>query len=292
MNELVQNQTAAEPQAATMTADASATDAPKLKAEDIKKAYFASAQLTEAQTAMDSAMEIATALDLEVVFSFDTDAEFPAGYGIQIIPIAKRVANENVTLGVGIGAFPDVALIASHENGQAFINECVVANMAAKFANAIRPRGDNADTAASIPFSVEDFITSNRPEGVLLAFRTYSSAYVKVLKKKGLDFMTPSILRQILQSAAFAADQIASVPQAKWVQILDSMIARASAENIAVGMLADWKASRDSAVLKDVNVDLSDLDFEDFESKKVEATAAPQTSEQVATVVQQETATV
>ena len=103
--------------------------------------------------------------------------------------------------------------------------------------------------------------------------------------------MTPSILRQILQSAAFATDQIATVPQAKWVQILDSMIARATAEGIAVGMLADWKASRDSAVLKDVNVDLSDLDFDDLGqvatgavSTEAVAAAMPDAQVEVATV--------
>jgi hypothetical protein len=96
----------------------------------------------------------------------------------------------------------------------------------------------------------------------LLAYRKFANAYVKVLKKKGLKFITESILRQTLQSKAFAEQQFPSVPQDKWVQILDSMIARANAEQIAVGMLSEWKQTRDSATLADKDVDLSDLDFD------------------------------
>jgi hypothetical protein len=98
---------------------------------------------------------------------------------------------------------------------------------------------------------------------------------VKVLKRKGLKFITDSILRQTLQSAAFAEQQFPSIPQDKWIQILDSMMARATAEKIAVGMLADWKESRDSATLKDTDIDLSDLDFADDGSIVIAEHAAP-----------------
>lgn len=266
---LINNQ----PEAVEVVAEESQPEVakPEHNADDIKKAYFASDKLADAQTAINSANEIAEALDLEVVYNFDVEKEFPEGYGIALIPIAKRVNNANVTLGVAIAAVPDVATVAAHDNGQAFITDAVIGNMIAKLANAVRPRGNDGDTAASIPFSVEDFITSNRAEGVLVAYRKFASAYVKVLKKKGLKFITETILRQVLQSAAFAEQQFPKVPQEKWVQILDSMMARATAEGVAVGMLADWKASRDSAELKDDDIDLSDLDFEDVVAPASEA---------------------
>jgi len=269
MNDLINNESAPVEDNAvdvdeTETAETEAPEeAIEVNAEDIKKAYFASAQLADAQVAMDSAMSIASALDLDVVFNFDTEKEFPTGYGIALIPIAKRVNNANITLGVAIAAVPDLATVEAHEHGKAFVTDSVIGNMIAKLANAVRPRGTDGDTASSIPFSVEDFITSNRAEGVLVAYRKFASAYVKVLKKKGLKYITESILRQVLQSAAFAEQQFPKIPQDKWIQILDSMMARAEAEGVAVGMLADWKQSRDSAELSDEDIDLSDLDFAD-----------------------------
>lgn len=260
MNDLIGNETDDNEVVDESTTEAAETTT---KVDDIKKEYFPSAKLADAQVAIEKATTIAADHGLEVVFNFDTEKDFPAGYGISIFPIAKRINNVNQTIGVAIGAVPDLATVQQHENGQQYITDSVIGSMVAKLANAVRPRNADGDTASSIPFSVDDFITSNRPEGVLLAFREFAGTYVKVLKKKGLTFMTESILRQTLQSAAFAAQHVPNVPQDKWVQIIDSMIARAEAAGIAVGMLAEWKETRDSATLKDAAVDLSDLDFSD-----------------------------
>jgi len=70
-----------------------------------------------------------------------------------------------------------------------------------------------------------------------------------------------------LQSKAFAEQQFPKVGQDKWLAILDNMIARADADGIAVGMLAEWKTTRYSATLSDDDVDLADLDFADLDAK-------------------------
>lgn len=231
--------------------------------DSIKKVYFPSSKLGDAQTEIDRISAICEQYQLKVAFNFDVEKDaLPDGYGLGVIPISKRIKNENVTLGVAIAGIPDVETVRQHENGNQFVNDSVVNTMMAKLANATRPRGEDNETAASIPFTIEDFITSNRPEGVLLAFRTYASAYVKVLKKGGLKLLTESILRQALQSKAFAEQQFPKVPQDKWVAILESMIRRAEKDAIAVGLLAEWKQSRDSATLSDDDVDLSDLDLD------------------------------
>jgi hypothetical protein len=266
MNDLVNNEvveTETTNEAAIATTDA--VKAKKKALDSIKKAYFPSAKLADAQTTIDAMNTVCSEYGLAVVFNFDTEKEFPAGYGIGIVPISKRSGGETVTLGVAIAAIPDIETVQEHDNGNQFVIDAVIGNMMAKLANAVRPRGDNNETASSIPYSVDDFITSNRPEGVLLAFRTYAGAYVKVLKKGGLKLLTESILRQALQSKAFAEQQFPKVGQDKWLAILDNMIARAEKDGIAVGMLADWKTSRDSATLSDDDVDLSDLDFDDIE---------------------------
>lgn len=236
----------------------------KAKAIDsIKKVYFPSTKLSEAQTEIDRISDICSAYQLKVTFNFDVEKDsLPDGYGLGVIPTSKRIKNENVTLGVAIAGIPDVDTVRNHENGNQFVNDAVVNTMMAKLANSTRPRGEDNETAASIPFTIEDFITSNRPEGVLLAFRTYASAYVKVLKKGGLKLLTESILRQALQSKAFAEQQFPKVPQDKWVAILESMMRRAEKDGIAMGLLSEWKQSRDSATLSDDDVDLSDLDLD------------------------------
>lgn len=238
------------------------SEAVEYSVEEIKKTYYSSAQLADAQTYLDTVTAIAEQHELDVVMNFDQEKEFPQGYGLAVIPTAKRVDGENTVVGVAIAAIPDMATVQNHEGGNEFIENAVISNMMAKLANSVRPRGDAGETAASIPFAVEDFITSNRPEGVLLAFRTFAGAYVKVLKKKGLKFITESILRQVLQSAAFAEQQFPSISQDKWTKILDNMIARAEQEKLPVGMLQEWKQSRDSAELPTKDVDLSDLDFD------------------------------
>ncbi len=237
---------------------------PKTKVEDIKKEYFPSGKLAEAQIAIEKVTVVAEEHNLGMVFNFDTEVTFPDGYGLALVPVTKNIDNKNKIVSIAVAAIPDLETVAAFEGGQQFIAKSVISSMIAKLCNAVRPRGETGETAASIPFSVADFITSNRPEGVLLAYRKLASAYVKVLKKKGLLYITESILRQILQSAAFAEQQFPTIDQSKWEQILDSMIVRAEADELAPGMLVEWRKSRASAELVDSDVDLSDIDFDDL----------------------------
>ena len=261
-------------EASAEAAEVLETEKPVSKVDDIKKEYFPSGKLADAQLAIEKVNKIADEHGLGMVFNFDTDAEFPAGYGIAIVPVTKNSGGKNVTVSVAVAAIPDMETIQAEEGGQQFINKSVIASMIAKLSNAVRPRGETGETAASIPYSVADFITSNRPEGVLLAYRKLATAYVKVLRKKGLTYITDSILRQILQSAAFAEQQFPTIEQSKWEQILDSMVARAEADDLAPGMLNEWRKSRDSAELVDSDIDLSDIDFDDLiPVAKVEAAA-------------------
>jgi hypothetical protein len=232
------------------------------KPDAIKKQYFDSKKIDAAQDAIGIVSAIAEEHSLKMVFNFDVEAPFPDGYGIAIAPISKREKSTNHVLGVAIAAIPDVATVQEVEGGIQFVHDCAVTAMIAKLSNSVRPRGDSGETAASIPFSVTDFITTNRPDGVLLSFRALAPLYVKMLKKKGLKLMTESILRQCLQSAAFAEQQFSKIDQDKWEKILSSMVATAEKEGLAAGMLLEWQKTRDSATLQDDDVDLSDLDFD------------------------------
>ncbi len=232
----------------------------------VKRSYFPSLKLTEAQSLIGAITENASAQGIAVRFNFDPTKEFVAGYGIAIIPITKRTDERgNIVNGIAIAAIPDIETVQAHQLGQQYVVDTVINSMINKLANAVRPRGDAGTVSASVPFTVEDFLTSNRVEGVLLAFRQLAPVYVKVLKKKGLKFMTEGILRQTLQNAAFAEQQFPKIGQDKWQLILDNMIATATEEKIAVGILTEWKETRDSIEIMDDDVDLSDLSFDDEE---------------------------
>lgn len=228
----------------------------------IKKQFWNISQLEVAQATVNSVMEIVNRAGGTLKFNFNPEGDFPEGYGLAVVPICKKDgANVMQTLGAAIGAIPDYSALVTTTEGSAFAQDVVETALMAKLANAVRPRADG-NVAASVPFSVEDFITSNRPEGVLVAFRKLAPAYVKLLKSQGLKLMTDNILRSVLESSAFAESQFPKVPQASWEALLDSMIAKAGTAGMVVGMLADWRKDRDTAGLpSDDEVDLSGLDF-------------------------------
>lgn len=229
----------------------------------IKKEFWGQAQLEVAQETVNKVIETVTNANGKLTFNFDPEAEFPKGYGLAVVPICKKneASGTMETLGAAIGAIPDYATVIESPEGAAYAKEVVETALMAKLANAVRPRADG-NVAASVPFSLEDFITSNRPEGVLVAFRKLSGAYVKLLKGQGLKLMTDGILRSVLESAAFAESQFPKVPQTSWEALLDSMIKKAVEGNMVPGMLEDWRKTRDQAGMPTAeDVDLSGLDF-------------------------------
>jgi len=228
----------------------------------IAKQYWNVTQLEVAQATVNTVMETVNAASGIMKFNFDPEKDFPEGFGLAVVPICKKDDSGAMqTLGAAIGAIPDYSALVAVPEGMAFAQSVVETALMAKLANAVRPRADG-NVASSIPESLEDFITSNRPEGVLVAFRKLAGAYVKLLKGQGLKLMTDGILRSVLESAAFAESQFPKVPQASWEALLDSMIARAEKDGMQAGMLVDWRKDRDNAGLPtDEDVDLSGLDF-------------------------------
>lgn len=266
MTELNQNNEVAEDVAevANSAPQATATTAPTTNPlnKAVKKQFWGVESLEVAQATVNAVIESVNNVGGKLTFNFDPAADFPDGYGLAVVPICKKdSANVMQTLGAAIGAIPDYATLVGRTDGAAFAKDVVETALMAKLANAVRPRADG-NVAASVPFSIEDFITSNRPEGVLVAFRKLAPAYVKLLKSQGLKLMTDGILRSVLESAAFAESQFPKVPQASWEALLDSMIGKANEGDMIAGMMVDWRKTRDEAGLPtDDEVDLSGLDF-------------------------------
>lgn len=226
--------------------------------QDIEKKYFAPEQLEAGSNYINEVMEICAAENVEPVFNFDTDAEFPEGYGLSIIPLTKRIPERgNSTYGVAIAAVPTVELLASEESGTNYINKIVTDALLKQVAAGAKPRDEGAQIA--IPFKLEEFTTTSRSSG-LAAFNLVASDYVKALKTKGLKFMSKPLLRQVLSSAQFAEQQFPRITQENWQVVLNSMMQHVKAKGVDTGVLNHWLNTRDEVEIDVTDIDLTDLD--------------------------------
>lgn len=226
--------------------------------ESIASQYFGPEQLAEASPEIDKAIATAAAAGCPVLQNFDGD-NFPEGYGIGIRGVSKR---GQPLLAVLLVAVPDVSTIAEHERGAQWIQDQITSSLLERAASAVRPRGDEpllADSSA-LPFSVDDFIApAKRGEG-LATFRALASDYVKVLKKRGIPFLSVSLFRQILESRAFAESQFPNIAQEKWETVLGAMIGTAKKRDLDPAILQHWLETRDSVEVQVGDLSLDGLD--------------------------------
>lgn len=219
--------------------------------DGVKRQYFEPSDLQDAQELVDQIV----ALDCRIHRNFDPAEEFPEGFGLGVIPISTREGSKNVVKSVAICAVPSTETVVSHEDGQDFIRGVLADAFMTKAASAFRPRPDGS-VAASVPKSVQDFITSLRGKEGLKTFTEIAPPFVKALKQKGIKFMTPLLLRQTLQSAAFAAEQFAKINQEVWVKFLDRMIETAETKKLDPQILKHWKETRNEAAVIEANDDV------------------------------------
>ena len=241
---------------ATETAEVAETGSDDFTTEDIKRRFFSPEQLQDHGVPYINKIQ---SLGVPVKRNFDPQQDFPSGYGLGVIPISKRENEQNVLVSVAVCAIPDLALVANDEEGQKFIRTAVIDTFMNKAANAFRERADGT-VAASAPYSLEDFITRRTRGESVKTFTTLAPHFVKALKQKGLKFLTAQLLRQILQSASFAGQIAATVPQEKWVDVLDIMIGKASEAGLDTQILENWKSTRNEAELQSIE----DEDFTDL----------------------------
>ena len=226
--------------------------------QDIEKKFFPASQLDAGINYINEVMEIAGRENIEPVFNFDIEADFPEGYGLSIIPLQKRVPERgNLTYGIVVAAIPSVELLSTEEAGINWINKIITDSLLRQVATAAKPKDEGAVT--SLPFKLDDFITTSRTSG-LAAFNAVATDYVKALKSKGLKFMSKVLLRQVLASSQFAEQQFPRLSQDNWLVVLDSMQTHVKAKGMEVGILAHWKSTRDEIEIDVSEIDLTDLD--------------------------------
>lgn len=228
----------------------------------IKKQYFSPAQAETASDEINKVVDIVNLCSGAVVFNFDPLKEVKDGYALIIAPINQRTADsKTIVVGVSIGAIPTFELLQKDSEGSAWIKDQVTSAIMAKLANAVRPNSKTGEISATRPYSLQDFITSNRAEGILVTYRKYAPSYIKQLKSMGITDLTEATFRQILTSSTYAKSKFPKIPQSVWVKILLGMVKRAEEDNTIAGMLTEWIDTRDSAGMPEVK----EIDYEGLE---------------------------
>ncbi len=251
--------------------------------DTVQRDYWPPADLDTAQEKIGAFITAANLCNLSVIHSFDLEQDFPEGYGLSIAPITKNDAQRGrVKIGLLIGALPDPALLAETEKGEKFIRDTVIAKCLSQLTNAVRPRADGT-SAASVPFTPDDFISSSRDAESLATFRELAPDYVNALKTQGLTIMTVQILRQVLASAAFASQQFPHIPATSWSGLLSKMIAKAERDKKDAGIMAYWDNTRDNVEVDVGTFDLDGIDTliiaaDDKAAKKAAEEAAANTA--------------
>lgn len=265
-NAMEANQAAvAEQASAEVTNDAENVTDSEFTLQDVTRRYFSPSELDEASEYMNAVSQVCP--DGALKSNFD-GSSVPDGFGIAVDPIKKRVENEgNVTVGVAVCVMPDMETIAEYGDGKGleFIKDAVNDKLMAKIAHSFRPRNnetqaDRVKREASVPTTIEAFLTSARGDGSLKTFTQLSSDFVKALRKMGLSLMSSAILRQTLSSKEFATAQYPKIPDASWDAILDKMISNAKAEKLDPAILVHWKETRADRPYEEI----TDLDMEEL----------------------------
>lgn len=224
----------------------------KITLDDVVKQFFLPSELENGIAAVQSYIDAG----LPVKWNYDfQNVDFPATHGLLISPIQKRAEVKNakgetegktVVVGILAAAVPTVdSLIAFGDAGQAFVKDAAERMLFAKVVNAVRPRDDGAEI--SVPFTIEEYITSKRATDSLSAFNEIAPIYVKALKKKGLTRLTAAILRDTLSSKANAEQFFPKIPQGMWVEVLRMMAKKAETEKLDPSIYAVWERDRDQA---------------------------------------------
>lgn len=231
---------------------------------ELQRSYFPSERLEAAQEALGKINELCVTCGVPMVFSFNPEDGIEEGFGIAVVPVNKRKKGGagNETIGVAVGLIPEMSLIEAHENGASYIQDTITDSLITKFANTVRPRGDDTQIESfGLPVSVADFIISQRAGGMLGGFNELANDFVMALKKKGISFLTKATLRQVLSCSAFAEQHYPQLPQTAWVAVLNQMKNLAVKADLETGIFDQWIETRDNAELPTVDADLSDLNI-------------------------------
>lgn len=245
--------------------EATTTAADAFTLQNIKRRYFAPDELETAQAEIGKVLAVCPQNMFRSNFDL-ADEKVPDGYGVAIVPISQRQKvgedQKTVVLGATVALVPSPQVIMADDAGMDFVRDTLVDVCVAKIANAVRPKDGVLDADLFIPKTLEHFITVQKKGEGLKTFNELAPRVIKAMKEKtkgAMQFLTPQILRQVLQNSGWASHTFPNIPDTSWERVLEMMIKLATAEKLDTNILESWKSSRNEAAMAEVDAD-------DFES--------------------------
>lgn len=228
--------------------------------DGVDREYYSPDELENAGERISQVVNAAELAGKEITYGFDPEnPEIEDGYGLAIIPQSKRVGGETQVFGFVVAAVPDPSRILSHENGSEYVRKLVIDSMLAKVANSSRERADG--TKGTIPKTIVEFMERRSTGSGLKTYNELQKDFVKALRSRGLKQINASILRNCLQSQAYATEIYEQVNAEQWGKVLDTMIAKAQEKKLDPAILLQWKETREQVELHfSQDIDLDDLD--------------------------------
>lgn len=123
-------------------------------------------------------------------YNFDMAKEFPAGYGLYLLPIQETVKAipgqekaKRVLIGVACFAVPDFATVMADATGEAFVHECVLDKFGTKIKNSIA--AEERTRGLELPFTLLDFVKrqTKGKQAEDPAFKAITETILKRLKQ-------------------------------------------------------------------------------------------------------------
>lgn len=233
--------------------------------QDVSTTYFKPAEVASAGVAFIQHVAGLLPADKPVLFNGDwaVGGEFPAGYGILVLPLGKQVKqgdeNKRVTEHIVVAAIPTVDVLMQSGAGSDYIADAVQSALATKLRNSFTRVEDKA--SVKLPVTVEDFITKGDKGAAdqgLAAYKKVGPRLVAALKSKGIE-LNIGLLRQVLQSAAFASALMPGVKQTVWEKVIAAGKIEADKEKLPVTVFDHWLATRAQAAS---GPELEDIEFD------------------------------
>lgn len=227
----------------------------------LTRSYFGAAELEAGVQYFNDVQEANP--ELTVVSNFDVENEVPEGMGLTVFPITERTEvdgkRSTEVKKVMLAIVPDVLSVLSGEAGDKAL-EFAKDKLSTAFMDKLAS-SEKSETILTLPSSVADFISVRGRGNELTAYNAVAKHMVKALQGKGLKSITQTILRQCLESTAFATHQYETIPQDAWLTILDKLAEMATKEGKDTAIFAHWKETRDNTEMAEDNIDLDLSDF-------------------------------
>jgi hypothetical protein len=235
--------------------------------QDVDSLYFGPNEIGLAVQMIQhiSTLKDGNGKDVPVVFNgtWAEDEQFPAGYGLYVFPIGKTVkdpkeGNVRVKEKVVAAAVPTLDSLLTTEAGRDYVEREMRSGFQTKIRNVLIRAEDIA--SVSLPITIEQFIERSERGAAdqgLAAFKTIGPNLVKMLDKKGVT-TNLQLLRQILQSTAFAQALMPKVSQKVWQKVIEVGKTNAAEKKLPTTIFDKWLETRDSI---GVDVEMEDIDL-------------------------------